>query len=79
MAAAFPIVLDRWPAGRPVWIAAEDGLRHWVPAWGGVMGICSKPLPVPPVMAFPDPDESCCPRCLRLAMDKILPTLARMP
>lgn len=79
MGSTYPVVVESWPPGRPVWIASDDGKRHYVPALGGVVGVCCRPLPTPPVMAFPDLDETCCPACLRLVMADILPTLARMP
>lgn len=80
MAATFPLVLESWPAGRAVWVAGWDGLRHYVPAGGGGAGVCLRViLPAPPVMAFPDLDESCCPACLRLAVAAELPAVLEAP
>lgn len=77
MAATFPLVLESWPARRAVWIADHDGMRHYVPAGGGGAGVCMQILPPPPVIAFPDLDETCCPTCLRLAVAAALPTRVR--
>ena len=77
MGTTFPLVLESWPAGRAVWIADRYGFRHYVPAGGGGAGVCMTVLPPPPVMAFPDLDETCCPACVRLAVAAALPTPVR--
>lgn len=77
MSGGYPSIVEWWPVTEDSWVPGRDGLRHFLPSGGGLVGACSAPLQSPPVVIFPDLDATCCPQCLRITFPALLPDLLR--
>lgn len=68
-----PTTIRTWPVGAACWVPGTDDQRHYVPAGGGVAGLCGAPLWTPPVESVPataggaEVDMRCCVACVRRA------------